>query len=103
MRDRGECSLTCIFLATDSGLPEVPNRFYDSGRIFLSLGSILFYVRLLHMFSLDSALGPTILMITQMMGDFRVSFEYIKNTKIKVHLSFPSNLLVVIYLQVIIM
>ena len=47
-------------------------QYYDAGRIFLSLGSILFYLRILHMFTLDAALGPTILMITKMMGDFRV-------------------------------
>ena len=48
-------------------------RFYDIGRIFLSLGSIVFYIRLLHMFTVDAALGPTLLMIQKMIKDFKVS------------------------------
>ena len=47
-------------------------RSYDTGRMFLSAGSVLFYIRLLHMFTLDSALGPTLLMIQRMLHDFKV-------------------------------
>eukprot|EP00116_Pleurobrachia_bachei_P007236 sb/3467498/ len=45
---------------------------YDTGRIFLSLGSICFFLRFLHSFTIDSTLGPTIMMIRMMLYDFKV-------------------------------
>ena len=48
---------------------------YNAGRICLAIATILFTHRLLHMFTADQALGPTLLMIQRMANDFKVIIQ----------------------------
>ena len=73
-------------LYSDASVCRINSDSYDVGRVLLSISSIMFILRIIHMFISDKYLGPTVLMINKMMKDFRVGFNLlivVRNTLIR--------------------
>jgi len=70
--DGSDISNNSTLVVTTDG-PVLHNELcYNIGRLLLAVSTVLFYMRILHMFTNDKYLGPTLLMMNKMMADFKI-------------------------------